>query len=501
MKDISLRPLFIFEMANNHMGSVEHGLRIVRAMHEVSRDFPFNFGIKLQYRDIDTFIHPDYKGRNDLKFVKRFSETRLKWSEYKRIKDEMEERGFVSICTPWDEISVDRIEEHDYDFMKIPSCYWTDWPLLERIAKSSKPLIGSVAGVGLEDIDRVVSFFRHRNRPLALMHCVGEYATRDENLQLNQVEFLKRRYPDVEVGYSTHERPDNYDAVKIAIGAGATVFEKHVGVPTESIKLNAYSATPEQVRRWLSAAAAALAMCGVKNERYPFTEEEIRTLRALGRGVFAKRPIGPGEKLQQSNVFYAIPTTDGQIVANDMSKYTDFHATAALAVNQPAMFKDMRTCDSREQVHRIIADVKKLLKRSRVIVPGQLELEISHHYGLDQFSKFGSTVITVVNREYCKRIIVLLPGQTHPEQYHKQKDETYHILYGEISLTMGGVQSQRKANDVIVIPREVRHGFFTRTGTVIEEVSSSYSQGDSFYTDASIEANPDRKTFVTYWMD
>ena len=60
-KDTSLRPLFIFEMANNHMGSVEHGLRIVRAMREVSKDFPFNFGIKLQYRDIDTFIHPDYQ--------------------------------------------------------------------------------------------------------------------------------------------------------------------------------------------------------------------------------------------------------------------------------------------------------------------------------------------------------------------------------------------------------------------------------------------------------
>lgn len=501
MKDIDLRPLFIFEMANNHMGSVEHGLRIVRAMHEVSKDFPVNFGIKLQYRDIDTFIHPEYKGRSDLKFVKRFSETRLAWEEYKRIKDEMDDKGFVSICTPWDEISVDRIEEHKYDFIKIPSCYWTDWPLLERIAKSSKPLIGSVAGATLQDTDKVVSFFRHRKRPLSLMHCVGEYATRDENLQLNQIELLKKRYPDVEVGYSTHERPDNYDAVKIAIGLGATIFEKHVGLATDTIKLNAYSATPDQVRSWLSAAVAALAMCGVSNERYAFTAEEIRTLKALQRGVFAKKPINTGEKLHAGNVFYAIPNVDGQIVANDMSKYADFHATAPLAANQPAMFSSMRVGDSREQVYGIISDVKKMLKRSKVIVPGQLDLEISHHYGIENFSKFGSTIITVVNREYCKRVIVLLPGQTHPEQYHKLKDETYHILYGEISLTLGGVQSQRKANDVIVIPREVRHGFSTRTGTVIEEVSSSYTQGDSLYTDSTIDANPNRKTFVTYWMD
>ena len=501
MKELSLRPLFIFEMANNHSGSVDHGLRIVRAMREVAQDFAFQFAVKLQYRDIDTFIHPDYKTRADLKFVKRFSETRLEWDEYKRIKDAIDDAGMLAICTPWDEISVGKIEEHGYDFLKIPSCYLTDWPLLERIAQSRLPLIGSVAGVSLQDIDKVVSFFRHRNRPLSLMHCVGEYPTRDENLQLNQIELMKKRYPGLEIGYSTHERPDNYDAVKIAIGLGATLFEKHVGVPTDTIKLNAYSATPDQVRAWLQSAAAALAMGGVRDQRCAFAPDETKTLRALHRGVFAKRSVRAGQRLCEADLFYAIPNAEGQIVANDLSKYANFHALKPLGPGQPAMLDEMRACNSRDQLYRIISDVKKVLKRSKVIVPGQLELEISHHYGLDQFAKFGSTVITVVNREYCKRIIVLLPGQTHPEQYHKQKDETYHILHGEIALALDGVDCVKKANDVVVIPRGVRHGFSTQTGTVIEEVSSCYTQSDSFYTDAAIEQNSNRKTYVAYWMD
>ena len=87
MKDVESRPLFIFEMANNHSGSVEHGVRIVNALREATRGFPFTFAVKLQYRDIDTFIHADYKDRDDLKFVKRFSETRLSWDEFRRIKD------------------------------------------------------------------------------------------------------------------------------------------------------------------------------------------------------------------------------------------------------------------------------------------------------------------------------------------------------------------------------------------------------------------------------
>ncbi|MGP8247453.1 MAG: N-acetylneuraminate synthase family protein [Bryobacteraceae bacterium] len=501
MKDLSLRPLFIFEMANNHSGSVEHGLRIVKAMQEAAQGFPFHFAVKLQYRDIDTFIHPAYKDRTDLKFVKRFSQTRLEWDQYKRIKDAIDAAGMLAICTPWDEISVGKIEEHGYDFIKIPSCYLNDWPLLERIAQSRLPVIGSVAAMPLTEVDKVVGFFRHRNRPLSLMHCVGEYPTLDENLQLNQIELMKRRYPDVEIGYSTHERPDNYDGVKIAIGLGATMFEKHVGVPTGAVKLNAYSAAPEQVREWLRAAAGALAMCGVKHQRYPFTETETSTLRALRRGVFARRAVRVGEKLREADLFYAIPNSEGQIVANDLSKYANFYALKPLEPGQPARLEEMRSCNSRDQVYRIISDVKKMLKRGKVIVPGQLELEISHHYGLDQFARYGSTVITVVNREYCKRVIVLLPGQTHPEQYHKQKDETYHILHGEIVLTLDGAAYVKKANDVVVIPRGVRHGFSTESGTVIEEVSSCYVQSDSFYADSTIEANPNRKTYVAYWMD
>ena len=70
-------PLFIFELANNHMGDVEHGLRVIDEISAVSRDFPFKCAFKLQYRELDTFIHPDFQRRMDIKYIKRFSETRL----------------------------------------------------------------------------------------------------------------------------------------------------------------------------------------------------------------------------------------------------------------------------------------------------------------------------------------------------------------------------------------------------------------------------------------
>ena len=145
--------------------------------------------------------------------------------------------------------------------------------------------------------------------------------------------------------------------------------------------------------------------------------------------------------------------------------------------------------------------MKALLKESAAVVPAQLELEISHHYGIEKFRDFGSTTITVVNREYCKRVIIILPGQTHPEQWHNLKDETYHLLYGEIDLVLDGKQRRCVKNDVVVIPRGTRHEFRSVSGAVIEEISSAYSQADSHYTDGAISDSPNRKTYVTNWMD
>jgi sialic acid synthase SpsE len=58
MKTTEKRPLFVYEMANNHMGDVAHGIRIVEELRKASEGFPFAFCVKLQYRDLDSCIHP-----------------------------------------------------------------------------------------------------------------------------------------------------------------------------------------------------------------------------------------------------------------------------------------------------------------------------------------------------------------------------------------------------------------------------------------------------------
>ena len=59
----------IYEMANNHMGDIDHGLKIIEEFSVLSKSFDMDFSFKFQFRDLDTFIHPNYKGA-DLKFIK-----------------------------------------------------------------------------------------------------------------------------------------------------------------------------------------------------------------------------------------------------------------------------------------------------------------------------------------------------------------------------------------------------------------------------------------------
>ena len=195
------------------------------------------------------------------------------------------------MCTPFDEASVDRIVEDGFDILKIASCSFTDWPLARGDRTTSLPVVGSTAGIELIDIDNIVSFMRHRERDFALMACVAQYPTPSCDLQLNQVDLLRQRYPHLRIGYSTHEDPDETLPIAMAIAKGATLFEKHVGIPTEAYALNAYSASPVQARDWLDAAKKAYACAGASGAR-------VEPLAANSRRL--QRPA-PGRLRQASD--------------------------------------------------------------------------------------------------------------------------------------------------------------------------------------------------------
>ena len=498
IRGVNFNKLFIFEMANNHAGDLKHGIGIIREIAKVCKKYDFQFGFKLQYRELDTFIHPDFKGRKDIKYVKRFEETRLSEEELKALKEEICSAGFMPLCTPFDEKSVDLIEKHSFSIIKVGSCSFTDWPLLERIAQADLPIIASTASATLEEIDQVVNFFEHRNKNLCIMHCVGEYPTKKVNLQLNQIDLLRGRYPGVAIGFSTHEEPDNTDSIRVAIAKGARVFERHVAVESEKNAINAYSSTPSQIDKWLQAAQDTYQMEGVEEGRYQITDKERRDLGGLKRGVFARVDLKKGDKINNQSIFYAIPCEEGQLVANNISKYIEYILDKDLKAGEAINLKDLKVRNLREKVLKIIKQLKEIILKSHIALPNKIDLELSHHYGIERFEEWGAAILNCINREYCKKLIILLPGQKHPIHHHLKKEETFQVLYGLMEVSIGKEIKLLKAGDMLTVERGINHDFSSKEGVVFEEVSTTHYKDDSFYEDKTIINNKDRKTEMTF---
>jgi N-acetylneuraminate synthase len=497
MTTLSGQDLFVFEMANNHQGDLEHGRRIIEEMGKIAREEGVRAGVKFQFRQLDTFIHPAYRTGGDNKHIPRFLDTRMERAEFQALADAVRAAGLLTICTPFDEESVDVIEDLDIEIIKVASCSATDRPLLERIARTGAPVIASTAGLNIGQIDRLVSLLGGRVPELALMHCVALYPTPDDQLRLNQIEVLRNRYPQLTVGFSTHEEPGNTTAIRVAYAKGARIFERHVGMGTERYRLNAYSSSPEQVRDWVRAYKEARAMCGGEH-RAPAYPDEIASLRTLMRGVFLKRDVAKGQPLTRDDVFFAMPIAEGQL---DSGRWREgLVADRAYAANEPMQDLIVAQPPTRDEtVYDIVLQVKGMLNQARIALGPDAQAEISHHYGLERFREFGAVIVTCINRDYAKKLLVMLPRQKHPYHYHKRKEETFQLLFGDMEIEADGHVTRLRPGDTFLVMPGTWHKFHTLDGAIVEEVSTTHYTNDSFYDDERIARMPleARKTKVS----
>lgn len=489
--------LFVFEIANNHQGDVEHGLRIISEMGKIAGRRGIRAAVKLQYRDLDTFIHPDYLDRTDVPHIPRFLATRLPPRDFRRLVTATRHAGLLSMVTPFDEPSVELTLEHEVDILKVASCSALDWPLLEAIAAAGKPVICSTAGKSIHDIDKVVSFFDHRYvKDLALLHCVGLYPTPDDKVQMRFMQRLQQRFRHLPVGYSGHEAPGDLDVVRAAVATGARILERHVGLPLDGASLNAYSLDPAQTEAWVEAALRTRAICGAGSDK-TIPPEETRCLHQLTRGTYARRRIAKGEPLARPDVFFAMPCGEGQTTSGEFSDTM----VASRDYDEGEALTESRTRGPVEVMREAIHDAKGMLNEAGIAVGSQFEVELSHHHGPQQFRRFGAVIINLLNREYCKKLIVVLPGQHHPGHFHKVKEETFHVLHGELDLHLEGKVRHLSPGDLQLIERGQIHEFRSDGGCIIEEISTTHVAKDSHYADGRIAARDPiaRKTVVEAW--
>jgi sialic acid synthase SpsE/mannose-6-phosphate isomerase-like protein (cupin superfamily) len=491
--------LFVFDLANNHQGDVAHARDIIEAVGGVVQKRGVRGVFKFQFRQLESFVHPAHQSGSDQKHIGRFLSTRLEREEFEELLAAVRARGMVAMCTPFDEESVGVIREMGFDLIKVASCSARDWPLLEAVAEAGLPVICSTGGLSLGEIDNVVSFLEHRAVDFALMHCVAIYPTPSEKCHLNQIDVMRNRFPGRVIGWSTHENPDALAPVAVATAKGARMFERHVGIVTDAITLNTYSSTPEQLDHWIAAQQEALQLCGSR-ERQP-DADEIASLDSLRRGVYAREPVEAGQVLQREQIYFAMPFTEGQLSSGQwcegITAQVNVLPDGPLILETLAMPAPSEVQVIKDAVH----EVKALLNEARIPLSAEFEVEYSHHYGIPKFREHGAVIINCINRGYCKKIVAQLPGQKHPAHYHKLKEETFQVLHGILHLTRDGQERTFHPGDTCLVMPGVWHSFWTETGCVFEEVSTTHHNHDSIYRDAAINGLPreSRKTTVDHW--
>ena len=101
--------LFVLELANNHWGDVNRGLRIVKEFSTVVRYSDIRAAIKLQVRDVDNFIHKDFRDRTDIRYVKKTLETRLTRDQMATLVESIRRNNCIRMATPFDDAAREKL--------------------------------------------------------------------------------------------------------------------------------------------------------------------------------------------------------------------------------------------------------------------------------------------------------------------------------------------------------------------------------------------------------
>lgn len=215
----------IAEIGINHNGSLENAIKLIDNAKAAGFD-----AVKFQKRTVDVvYTEAELnspresvfgKTNGDLKRGLEFSRT-----QYESIALHCQRIGIQWFASPWDEASVDFLEELEVVAHKVASASLTDKGLLERLASTGKPILLSTGMSNLEQIARAVAILDHKK--LILLHTVSTYPAVDSDLNLSALETLKDSFPEIPVGYSGHEVGVLPSLIAVA-KYGAVCVERHV---------------------------------------------------------------------------------------------------------------------------------------------------------------------------------------------------------------------------------------------------------------------------------
>jgi len=231
----------IGEIGQNHNGSVEIAKLIIDVAARPVIDPLFNHelkgmdGIKLTKRDLDyelsaSALKMPYNSPHS--FGKTYGEHRkaleLSEEQHLEIYKYAKGKGLDVIETLCAVPCLSLLKYFTPDKLKVASRDLTNPPLLEALAETKIPMIISTGMAGKKELDQALGLITKYHDQISILHCVSEYPTNPENVNLNSILYLKKHYSDFAIGYSDHTIGISTPVAAVAMGA--TIIEKHLTI-------------------------------------------------------------------------------------------------------------------------------------------------------------------------------------------------------------------------------------------------------------------------------
>ena len=295
-------PIYLIaEVSANHHQDFDQAVKIIRAAKDAGAD-----AVKLQTYTADTMTiacsRPEFRiegtiwhGRN---LYELYGEAFTPWEWQPRLKQLANELGLDLFSSPFDASAVDFLEDMNVPAHKLASFELVDIPLIQKMARTGKPLIISTGMATIEEIEEAVQTARQSGAAqIALLKCTSAYPSAPEEMNLRTIPELSRRF-GTPVGLSDHTMGTTVPVAAAALGA--CIIEKHITLSrSEPGPDSAFSLEPQEFKAMVDAVRVAEKALGEIHFGVSSKEASSRVFR---RSLFVVRDVKQGECFTEQNV-------------------------------------------------------------------------------------------------------------------------------------------------------------------------------------------------------
>lgn len=231
----------IGEIGQNHNGSVDIAKLIVDLVRRPIKEDVFGLdlkpidAVKLTKRDLNEELSASQMKRiydTPNSFGRTYGEHRafleLSDEEHFEVYKYAKSNGLDFVETLCAKGCLSLLRLFTPDYLKVASRDLTNIPLLEAMAETKIPIILSTGMAGKKELDEALEAITHYHSNISILHCVSQYPTEPDNLNLETIWYLKEHYGQYRIGFSDHTI--GISAPPIAVGMGAEIIEKHITI-------------------------------------------------------------------------------------------------------------------------------------------------------------------------------------------------------------------------------------------------------------------------------